>query len=150
MQRAASRSPLALTRGDRGVLQGEKVMMYAARCLGMCLSHFRRRGSFIKVFHQKQHCVSMSLDVLYSVMDHEQVLWTVHTMQRIVQTCNRQCICREHVMVFDMDIYLSDPRAETLSSNGHGNHVDGDERHWKGLRTKRQRQEKSLSFTLLI
>lgn len=43
--------PLA---GDRGVLQGKKVMMYAARCLGMCLSHFRRRGSSIKVFHQSK------------------------------------------------------------------------------------------------
>lgn len=45
---------LTLRAGDCGVLQGKKMMMYAVRCLSMCLSHFRRKGSFIKVFHQSK------------------------------------------------------------------------------------------------
>lgn len=43
--------------GDCSVLQGKKVLMYALRGLSMCLSHFRRKGRFIKVFHQsKKKC----------------------------------------------------------------------------------------------
>lgn len=43
--------------GGGGVSQSETVMMYAMRCLSMCLSHFRGKGSFIKVFHQsKKKC----------------------------------------------------------------------------------------------
>lgn len=32
----------------------KKVLMYALRGLSMCLSHFRRKGRFIKVFHQSK------------------------------------------------------------------------------------------------
>lgn len=39
-----------------GVLQGEQVMTYTLRCLSMLLSQFRRKGSFIKVFHQSKKC----------------------------------------------------------------------------------------------
>lgn len=43
--------------GACSVLQGMKVMMYTLGCLSTCLSHFRRKGSFIKVFHQsKKKC----------------------------------------------------------------------------------------------
>lgn len=48
---------LTLERETVGVLQGKKVMAYTLGCLSTCLSHFRGKGSFIKVFHQsKKKC----------------------------------------------------------------------------------------------
>lgn len=41
---------LILALGETGVLQGRW------RCLSMCLNQFRRKGSFIKVFHQSKKC----------------------------------------------------------------------------------------------